>query len=140
MYKHIMIPVDLAEKARVIGAIDIAADLARHYQAGMTLVSVTGGIQGKISHSTAEYARQLEVFADEIAESESVPVASRVYDVPDPSVEVDGTLLRAIADLGADLVVMASHQPGWVEYLFNSHGGRLASHAPVSVMVVRDQA
>ena len=138
MFKHIMVPVDLAEKDRWTQAINVAADQAKHYGAEITLVSVTGGIQAKVSHSSDKYADLLAEFAAGIAQSHGVTVQSRVYDVPDPSVEVDRKLLDAIEDTGADLVVMATHQPGWVEYLVNSHGGRLAAHAPVSVFVVRD--
>ena len=37
----------------------------------------------------------------------------------------------------ADLVVTASHNPGFAEHLFASNSGYLAAHAPVSVLVVR---
>ena len=140
MFRHIMVPVDLAEKERLGAAIRVAADQARHYGAKMTLVSVTGGLQAKVSHNPGRYAELLGGFAAEVADRHGVAVDSRIYDVPDPSVEVDRKLLDAIEETGADLVVMATHQPGWVEYLVNSHGGRLAAHAPVSVFVVRDGA
>jgi len=138
MFKHIMVPVDLAEPDKVGRALSVAADLARHYGAPMTLVSVSGGLQGKVSHSHEEYGRRLAAFAEKIARAEAVEVGSLNYGVPDPSVEVDHKLMQAIDDLGADLVVMATHQPGWLDYIVNSHGGRLASHAPISVFVVRD--
>ena len=140
MYSHIMVPVDLAEKEGLQKAVQVAADLALHYGARMTLVSVSGGLQGKVSHSHAEYGRRLALYADEIAAEHGIHVDSLNYGVPDPSVEVDQKLIQAIDDLAADLVVMASHQPGWVEYFINSHGGRLASHAKISVFVVREGA
>ncbi len=138
MFKHIMVPVDLAEKDTLTKAATVAADLAGHYGARLTLVSVSGGLQAKVSHSLTEYGRQLAVFADGIAKANAITVESQVYSVPDPSVEVDRKLLQVIKDLDIDLIVMASHQPGWAEYLVNSHGGRMASHAPISVFVVRD--
>ena len=138
MFKHIMVPIDLAEKDSLRRAVEVAVDLARHYGARLTLVSVSGGIQGKVSHSHEEYGRRLALFADEISASHGIDVESLNYGVPDPSVEVDQKLIQAIEELKADLVVMASHQPGWVEYIVNSHGGRLASHAPISVFLVRE--
>ena len=39
--------------------------------------------------------------------------------------------------LGVDLVVMASHVPGFREYIFHSNAGFLASHTDLSVFVVR---
>lgn len=137
MFTHIMVPVDLSERDTLGKAIAAAADQARLYGARMTFVSVMGGLQAKVSHSTGKYARLLAEFAAEMEVAYDVAIGNRVYDAPDPSVEVDRKLLLAIEDLRADLVVMASHQPGWVEYLVNSHGGRLAAHAPVSVFVVR---
>jgi len=133
-----MVPVDLAEKASLTKAVEVAAGLARLYKARITLVSVSGGLQAKVSHSHEEYGRLLSLFADEIAQAHGIEVASINYSVPDPSVEVDQQLMRAIDDLDVDLAVMASHQPGWVEYVVNSHGGKLARHAPISVFVVRD--
>ena len=138
MFTHIMVPVDLAEKESWQRAVDVACDLASHYDARITLVSVSGGLQGKVSHSQAEYGRRLGIYADELAAAHGLIVGSLNYGVPDPSVEVDQKLIEAMTELQADLVIMASHQPGWVEYLVNSHGGRLASHAPISIFLVRD--
>ena len=137
MFNHIMVPVDLAEKNALQKAELVAVELARLYRACLTLVSVSGGLQAKVSHSNEEYGRQLALHADEIAKANDIEVESMNYSVPDPSVEVDHKLMQAIEALNVDLVVMASHQPGWMEYIVNSHGGRMASHAPISVFVVR---
>jgi nucleotide-binding universal stress UspA family protein len=45
--------------------------------------------------------------------------------------------MKAIDKIGADLVVMASHKPGFLEHIFSSHGGYIAQHATCSVFVVR---
>ncbi|MGB7285803.1 MAG: universal stress protein [Salaquimonas sp.] len=138
MFKHIMIPVDLAEKDKLKKAVKVAADLAQYYNALLTLVSVSGGLQGKVSHSNKEYGRLLSLYAGEIAQAHDIKVNSVNYSVPDPSVEVDQKLIQAIEELNIDLAVMASHQPHWVEYIVNSHGGKLARHAPISVLLVRE--
>lgn len=138
MFTQILVPVDMAEKEACTGALRIAADMARLYGAGATLVSVTGGLQARVSHSAKIYGQKLDAFAAEQGAAFGITFDTRVYDVPDPSVEVDRVLQGAIAEIGADLVVMASHQPGWIEHLVNSHGGRMASHAPISVFVVRE--
>jgi nucleotide-binding universal stress UspA family protein len=139
MFQHIMIPVDMAEAASGTQAlaVRVAADVARLYGIGVTMVSVAGGLQGKVSNSARLYRVKLEAYAAEVAAREGIAVSARLIESPDPSVDVDRRLLSVIDDLGADLVVMATHRPGWVEYLVNSHGGRLASHAAVSVLLVR---
>ena len=138
MYKHIMVPLDLAEKDRWQKAVHVATDLAKHYDAKMTLVSVGGGLMAKVSHSETEHARQLADYAADLSNSNGFEIGSQSYGSPDPSVEVDQKLRTAIEELGVDLVVMASHKPGWMEYIVNSHGGRLASHAAISVFLVRE--
>ena len=89
MFKHILVPVDLAEKDTLGKAIRVAADQARHFGIGITFVSVTGGLQAKVSHSKARYTALLEEFAAGVAAREGVEIACRVYDVPDPSVDPD---------------------------------------------------
>lgn len=138
MFKHILVPVDLSAKEQWAKAITIAGEMARHHGSRMTLVSVGGTISGSLPHSIGEQGQMLAAYAAQVAQSEGVDVESRMYDAHDPDVDVDRKLIAAIDDTGADLIVMATHQPGWIEYLVNSHAGRVASHAPVSVFVVRD--
>lgn len=138
MFKHILVPVDLSEKDKLKRAIEVATDQAKHFEAKLTLVSVVGGLQARVSNSPAKYAGLLAEFAESVSATYGVNVDSNIYEVPDPSVQLDGKLLKIIEETGIDLIIMASHQPGWAEYLINSHGGRVASHAPISVFVVRD--
>ena len=138
MFNHIMVPYTLAERRKWARAVKVAADLARRYQARITLVTVGGGLHGPKVQFSQDDARLLEAFAAGIAETEGVDVATRTYNVGDPSVDLDRTLIEAIDDIGADLVVMASHKPSWIDYLVRSHGGKMAARAKVSVFVVRD--
>jgi nucleotide-binding universal stress UspA family protein len=139
MFKNILVPVDLSDKKILEKAISVAIDQARHYDANLTLVSVVGGLQAKVSNSSANYQRRLAEFADEISKAHNdIVIKSQIYEAADPSVEVGRYMLKAIEETSADLVIMATHQPGWFEYIVNSHGGHLATHAPISVFVVRD--
>ena len=138
MFTHIMVPYDLAAKDTLAKSVKVAGDLARSYGAKLTLVSVAGGINSVISNSAEEYARQLEAHAAQLEQLEKTGINSKVYESSDPSADVDHMLIEAIDDLKVDLVVMATHKPGWIEYLVNSRGGRMARHAGISVFVVRD--
>ena len=55
----------------------------------------------------------------------------------DPTIDLDDVLEKASEKLGADLIVMASHVPGFAERIFASNAGYLASHSHASVFVVR---
>ena len=138
MFKHILVPFELVSKEKSKKSAKAATDLAGMYDAKVTLVTVSGSFDGMITHSLDEKQRLLEAYAAQLTQSAEVEVDSRIYEAADTAAEVVRRLIDAIEDTGADLVVMASHQPGWVEYLVNSNAGRVASHAPVSVFVVRD--
>jgi len=55
----------------------------------------------------------------------------------DPATEIDDALLEAAEEIGADLIVMQSHVPGLMEYVWPSNGGKVAEHAKCSVLLVR---
>lgn len=132
-----MIPVDLAHSGKLERPLRVAADLASHYGAEIVYVGVTGEQPSSVAHTPSEFTAKLEAFAE--AESQAHGVgAFRAHAIVahDPAVELDGHLETAVAELGADLVVMGSHIPH--RFNFPSHGGRVATHAPCSVMIVRD--
>ena len=136
MFKHIMVPVDLAHPDKLETALMAAGDLAKHYGARITYVGVTAPQPGAVAHNPQEYAEKLAKFTAAQAELHALPeVASHPITSHDPSVDLDRTLEQAVHDLAADLVVMGSHIPR--RFDFGSHGGRVASHTDVSVMLVR---
>ena len=137
MYKKIMVPFDLAHLDRLDKALTTAADLAMHYNAALHYVGVTASQPGSVAHNPAEYAEKLNAFAKEEAAKRGLEATSQAYTSHDPAVDLDDTLMKAVADSGSDLVVMASHLPGAGEYIFASNAGYLASHAGISVFVVR---
>lgn len=137
MFKHIMIPVDLVHKDAVERSVSVAADQAKLYKAKATLFGVSGGLEANVAHSETGFAKALTDYAKEMSDRHGVTFETHTVKSVDVAAEIDGLLLKAIDVLEADLVVMASHKPGWLEHLFSSHGGHLASHAPVSVYLVR---
>ena len=137
MYAHIMVAVDLAHEDKLGRSLKCAADLARHWNAKVTYVGVTGTAPGKMGHTPEEYAEKLARFAAAQGELHEMEASSHAAVSHDPTVELDRTLLKAIDDTGADLVVMQSHIPNITDYIWASHGGTIAEHADVSVMLVR---
>ncbi|MGY8996656.1 MAG: universal stress protein, partial [Alphaproteobacteria bacterium] len=51
---------------------------------------------------------------------------------------IHAEILRLAQETGADLVVMASHKPGFRDYLLGPNAAHVMRHAPMSVLVVRD--
>jgi len=137
VFKRIMAPVDLAHIEKLERAISCAADLAKHYDVPITYVGVTSPLPGPLAHNPDEFRQKLKAFADVEANRRGVKATAHMEIAHDPTTEVDDALIRAIDETGADLVVMASHIPDFVDYIWPSNGGKLAEHAKCSVMLVR---
>ncbi|MBR9649714.1 universal stress protein [Thalassovita aquimarina] len=137
MFSKIMTPVDLAHAGRLQRALDCAADLAGHYGAELVYVGVTAETPGPLGHNPEEYAERLNAFVAEQAKAHGIKASAHAMAAHDPTTDLDDNLFKAIDETGADLVVMQSHIPNFTDYIWPSNGGKLASHAKVSVMVVR---
>jgi len=137
MYQHIMVPVDLAHAEGIEKAVTIAADLAKRYEARITLIGVTLSGPSAAAHTPEEFARKLDAYAEEHGARHGVEMTARAVVDPDPVVDLDDVLRKQIDELGVDLVVMASHVPDFRDLLFRSNAGYLATHTRVSVFIVR---
>lgn len=137
MYGKIIVPVDLAHAGTLEKALAVSADLARHYKAELHYVGVTATTPGAVAHNPAEFAEKLQAFAAEQGAARGVDIKTHAVTSPDPVRDLDDTLRHTVDELGADLVVMASHVPGFAEHIFATNAGYLANHASVSVLVVR---
>ena len=137
MFSRILVPVDLAHPQELEKALKIAADLARNYGVPICYVGVTEEAPSPIAHNPREFAQKLAAFAAEQAARHGIEASARAYPAHDPAVEITDILLRAVAEVGADLVVMASHKPNIADYILPSHGGGIATHTGISVFLVR---
>ncbi len=138
MFKKIMVPVDLFHVDHLRRALQIAADLGKHYGVPVAYVGVTAEVPTAIGHNPAEYAERLKAFSQEQASRHGITTEAHDYTSTDPSIDLDRKLLTAVDDIDADLVVMASHIPTIADHIWPSHGGHLASYARISVFVVRN--
>lgn len=137
MFEKIMVPVDLAHVDKLGKALDTAADLAGHYGASVCYVGVTTALPSAVAHNEEEFAKKLDGLAGEQKEKHGIAAETRTVTSQDPVRDLDDALGRAVSDLGADLVVMASHVPTFADRIFASNAGYLAAHTPVSVFIVR---
>ncbi|MGC9370815.1 MAG: universal stress protein [Paracoccaceae bacterium] len=137
MYSNIMVPVDLRHLDRLGKALKTAADLARHYGAKVCYVGVTAETPGALAHNPEEYAAKLADFAAAQSAEHGIEATSKPLASHDPAIDLDHTLREAAEEIGSDLVVMATHMPNVTDYIWPSHGGRLATHSDASVFLVR---
>ncbi|GAB4394225.1 MAG: hypothetical protein Tsb0032_17410 [Kiloniellaceae bacterium] len=137
MYKKIMVPVDLRHTDKLEKAVATAADLALHYKAPVQMVAVTGSAPTSVAHNPEEFQARLSEFAAAQAGKFGIEIGAHAIVSPDPAIDLDDKLGREAHDIGADLIVMASHVPGFAEHIFSSNAGYLASHSDISVFIVR---
>lgn len=137
MYAKIMVPVDLGNTAKLEKALGVAKRLAGAFDAEVYLVGVTSSAPTPIAHTPQEFTQKLEAYAGEQSRMLGVACAAHTKISHDPAVDLDSDLAAAAEEIGADLVVMASHVPDFRDRIINSNAGALASHASLSVFVVR---
>lgn len=137
MVQSIMVPVDLAHKGTLGKALTEAIKLARADGAGITLVGVTESAPSEAARSPAEFAEKFEVFAREVSAEAGFAVEAKPLVDVDVAADLGRVLISTAGEIGADLIVMASHVPGFLEHVFASNAGYVASHAKCSVYVVR---
>ncbi len=137
MYTKIAVPVDLSHTDKLNKALTTAADLAKHYRASIYLLAVTSSAPGEIAHNPDEFHHKLSQFADEQTARLGIEFKIRDAVTPDPAIDLTKVLDEQIHELGADLIVMASHVPGFRDYVFASNSSYLSSHTDLSIFMVR---
>jgi len=138
MFKHIMAPVDLAHLDRLESALETTADIAKHYGAKVTYVSASNATPGSIARNPEEFREMLAAFAKEQGEKAELETSSHPLILHDEAVDLDNALVHAAEELNADMVIMASHKPGFVDHFWSSNGGNVARHSNASVLIVRE--
>jgi len=137
MYTKIAVPVDLAHTEKLDKALKTAANLSRQYDAPVYLVAVTAPGPTELAHNPREFDQKLQEFAANCSTEHGAKFRFKTAVSTDPAVDLDNTLDAEFHEMGIDLVVMASHVPGFREYILSSNAGYLASHSDLSVFVVR---
>ena len=137
MADAIMIPVDLEHKDGLEKAIGIGLAMAKDSGGAATVVGVTGSQPGAAAHTPEEYAEKLAAYAMELSKEHGVVVTAKAVHDNDVAADLGTVLISVAEDIGADVIVMASHVPGFLEHFFASNAGYVAAHAKCSVYVVR---
>ena len=136
MYKNIVVPIDLANAERGKAMITTAKTLCDK-GGKITLVTVLDQIPGYvltempsgIAEKRGEEAKSdLEAIANAAGGKLGVEVQSGK-----PASEIIDTAKQ----IGADLIIVASHNPGMQDYFLGSTAARVVRHAPCSVLVDR---
>ena len=142
MFKTILMPVDLGEESSWRKALPAALFHARGDGGTLTLVTIVPDFGEAMveAYFPADFADKATAGAQ--ADLEAFRVAHVPADVPTKVVVRSGTIYHEIIalgeEIGADLIVMASHRPALRDYLLGPNAGHVVRHAKCSVLVVRE--
>ncbi len=139
MYRNILVPIDLDTPASWKDAFSTASAIADCFSAKVTICSVVSDAKA-ISHGEwLPISIEQELF-DTRARLEGLLAsgsAPREWGVEVASGSISGGVLDIAGRIGADLIVLASHEPAARDYLLAAHAIRIARRASCSVLIAR---
>ncbi|MDH3221026.1 MAG: universal stress protein [Gammaproteobacteria bacterium] len=136
MFNTILLPVDVAHLDEGRKSLDVALSITGS-EAAITLLYVMEDIPNwtdidlpsNFKENSMQKAREaLESIIDNNDRKISVEVrAGHTY----------STILKEAKATNADLIILASHKPGLIDYFLGSNTSKVVNHADCSVVVVR---
>ena len=138
MYSRILVPVDLDNADKLTKALDLAGRTAKESDAEVVYVDVVDAVPTTSARTEGDrLAERLKVFVANQAKKYGVQTTDHVALRSDLRLNVGSDLIKAAKEADCDLIVMASHIPGFKDHILSSNAGYVASHAPMTVYVVR---
>ncbi len=139
MFKTILVPVDISQVDAAIQALSLAKDVAKARGGKIVLLNVVEEVPNYIA---AEIPAEVLTNSVERAETELTAFAEREGLAGDVEIVIrrghaGRDILAFAGERKADMIVMASHDPGIVDYFLGSVAGHVVRHAHCSVLVVR---
>ena len=140
---RIVVPSDFSESANV--AIDHAVDLAKKFDAEITLIHVleTGAYQGifspskKTEYSELEEAQtKLQEDAHKLESESGISIAQEVV-----RGRIHEEIVRISDENNADLIVMGTHgSSGWEEFFVGSNAFKVVTQTACPILTIQEQA
>jgi len=141
MFKTILMPIDLKEESSWQRALPAALLHAQSDGGSLTLVTVIPDFGESIvgTYFPSNFSEQARAKVE--ADLEAFRAAHVPDTVPSKAVVRAGSIYHEIItvadDIGADLIVLASHRPALSDYLLGPNAARVVRHVGCSVLVVR---
>ena len=142
MHKRILLPVDLSNETSQDKAAEAAKAYLGAFGGELTLLTVVP--DAGLSMISGYLPEDFEAQAVERTKERLAAFAKESFgpDIKPHCLVAHGTIYREILEvreeIGADLIIMASHRPEIADYLIGPNAARVVRHAPCSVLVVRD--
>jgi universal stress protein F len=140
LYSGILVPIDLQEPSSWAKAVPVGLALANAFSAAITLCTV---VPDRVAIQEAQWSRLAYQALLDSAKAELALLADEVRGETPMNVQVgmgsiSGGILTIAEEVGADLIVLASHRPAMKDWLIGANASRVVRHARCSVLVVRE--
>jgi nucleotide-binding universal stress UspA family protein len=142
MYTDILLPVDLNHDSSWTKALPAAVEYCKAFGAQLHVMTVVPdfGMPLVASYFPQDFEEKMREDANKhLHEFVKKNVPS---DVPVQHIVAEGTaykeILRVAEEIGAGLIIMASHHPELKDYLLEPNAERVVRHSSISVLVVRN--
>jgi universal stress protein G len=140
MFKHILVPVDLADTDLAKPSLETAVSLARASSGSLRLLNVLPMTPVMLAeYVPPDFDAQQRQSAEEalsiIARECGLDAAHTSWTVRQGGIYHE--VLEEAKAIGADLIVMSSHRPAMRTYFLGSNAGHVVRYATCSVLVVR---
>lgn len=138
----ILVPLDVNVGKTSREALALARDLAKAQGSQLILMHVIEQVPGYVAgYLPADFrVRAIEVAVETLREVAKAEGLSDDVDFEVREGSPSAEILEYAGEIGADMIVVASHDPGFADYLLGSVAARVVRHAHCSVLVVRHAA
>jgi nucleotide-binding universal stress UspA family protein len=139
MTKTVLVPIDISQTSGVAASLEVALTLATAANARILLLNVVEEIppyaavslpKGIYENAVSDAMAALERMKTEHALPETTNVLVRKG-------HASRTILDVAEEVDSDVVVLASHDPGFADHFLGSVAARIVRHAHCSVHVIR---
>ncbi|MDH3659024.1 MAG: universal stress protein [Alphaproteobacteria bacterium] len=141
MTQHVLLPVDPDENETWRKALPEAVTQARLHGATLHVMTVVPTFGSSIVANYFPKDFEKKAIADAEGQLKALIANQIPADLPHQLIVAHGRvhqeICRVAEEIGAGLIVMASHKPDWSDTLLAPNAAQVLQHAPVSVMVVR---
>lgn len=136
MFNTILIPIDISQAGESKSVIDIAVANGN----ADTQVILLDVVEEIPRWAAVELPAHIQDKSLQVSQDELNAVAQAASIKTEVDVRVGHpyhTILEVAEEKKADLIIIASHQPGLQDYLLGSTAAKVVRHAKCSVMVIR---
>ena len=141
MFKKILVPIDVSQSDSGAASLNAAADLGSTTGAELVLLNVVSPVPNLVaSQLPSNYIEAAQESASKVMEEMASKAGLKPgsFEIRTARGSTYDEILTAANSSGADLIVVASHQPGLSDYLLGSTAAKIVRHAKISVLVIRD--